>query len=140
MDAAGIGTGEEYGKDINSGTIEITGGKVWAEGMGYGAGIGAGEDATCGIISISGGRVDAHAGSSCGPWSGSIGAYHSHGASDVCHDGWYGYVHGSLHDSLHLLHCVEVEGGDCITTLNCLGEHFTGVHQSQFFVTCHKIK
>ena len=27
MDAAGIGTGEEYGKDINSGTIEITGGK-----------------------------------------------------------------------------------------------------------------
>ena len=91
MDAAGIGTGEEYGKDINSGTIEITGGKVWAEGMGYGAGIGAGEDATCGIISISGGRVDVHAGSSCGPWSGSIGAYHSHGASDVCHDGWYGY-------------------------------------------------
>ena len=92
MDAAGIGTGEEYGKDINSGTIEITGGKVFAQGRGYGAGIGCGEDATCGVISIAGGRVDAHAGFDCGPWSGSIGAYHKdHGASDNCHIGWAGW-------------------------------------------------
>ena len=92
MDAAGIGTGEEYGSDINSGTIEIHGGKVWAEGKGYGAGIGAGEDATFGVLGISGGRVDAHAGSDCGPWSGSIGAYHKdHGADDNCHIGWAGW-------------------------------------------------
>ena len=92
MDAAGIGTGEEYGSDINSGTIEIHGGKVWAEGKGYGAGIGCGEDATFGVLGISGGRVDAHAGSDCGPWSGSIGAYHKdHGADDNCHIGWAGW-------------------------------------------------
>lgn len=95
-DAAGIGTGEEYGvdlnRDINSGTIEITGGKVFAQGRGYGAGIGCGEDATCGVISIAGGRVDAHAGFDCGPWSGSIGAYHKdHGADDNCHIGWAGW-------------------------------------------------
>lgn len=93
-DAAGIGTGEEYGSgDINSGTIEIHGGKVWAEGKGYGAGIGAGEDATFGVLGISGGRVDAHAGSSCGPWSGGIGAYHSEHSSDTdgCHIGWAGW-------------------------------------------------
>ena len=95
-DAAGIGTGEEYGvdlnRDINSGTIEIHGGKVFAQGKGYGAGIGCGEDATFGVLGISGGRVDAHAGSDCGPWSGGIGAYHKdHGADDNCHIGWAGW-------------------------------------------------
>ena len=91
MDAAGIGTGEEFEADgIISGTIEIHGGKVWAEGKGYGAGIGAGEDATFGVLGISGGRVDAHAGSDCGPWSGGIGAYHSE-HEDGCHIGWAGW-------------------------------------------------
>ena len=90
-DAAGIGTGEEYGSgDIISGTIEIHGGKVFAQGKGYGAGIGAGEDATFGVLAISGGRVDAHAGSDCGPWSGGIGAYHSE-HEDGCHIGWAGW-------------------------------------------------
>ena len=102
MDAAGIGTGEEYGSDINSGTIEIHGGKVWAEGKGYGAGIGAGEDATFGVLGISGGRVDAHAGSDCGPWSGSIGAYHKRTFGvEVLHKGWQSGIHSPA-AALHL--------------------------------------
>ena len=92
-DAAGIGTGEEFEADgIISGTIEIHGGKIYAYGKGYGAGIGAGEDATFGVMGISGGYVEAKAGSDCGPWSGSIGAYHKdHGADDNCHIGWAGW-------------------------------------------------
>ena len=51
-------------------------------------------------------------------------------------DGRLGF-YGSLHDSLHLLQSVEVESGDGIAALHCLGEHLTGVHKTQFFVTCH---
>ena len=90
--SAGIGTGQE-GKtsNINSGTINIGGGKVYAEGKGYGAGIGAGEEATCGAIAIAGpAYVDAKAGSDCGNWSGSIGAYHSE-HEDGCFIGWAGW-------------------------------------------------
>ena len=39
--------------------------------------------------------------------------------------------------SLHLLQSVEVESGDGITSLDCLGKHLTGVYQTQFLVTCH---
>ena len=57
-----------------------------------------------------------------------------------------GYLHddgrlglnSSLHDSLHLLHGVEVESGDGVTACNGLLEHLTGVHKTQFFVACHK--
>ena len=44
---------------------------------------------------------------------------------------------GSLNDGLHLLECVEIKSWDGIAASNCLGEHLTGVHQSEFFVTCH---
>ena len=90
MDAAGIGTGEEYGSQIWSGQMYFHGGQVLGEGHGYGAGIGAGEDATCGGITISGGRVDGHAGHQCGNWSGGIGAYHSE-HEDGCHIEWAGW-------------------------------------------------
>jgi hypothetical protein len=76
-DAAGIGTGEEYGYQTTGGTIEISGGKVFGKGKRYGVGIGAGEDAKCGIISITGGRVDAHGDENyCGNWTGAMGAFH----------------------------------------------------------------
>ena len=89
--AAGIGSGEEgRTSNINSGTIDIRGGKVYAEGDGYGAGIGAGDEATCGAIAIANARVEAKAGSACGNWSGSIGAYHSE-HEDGCHIGWAGW-------------------------------------------------
>ncbi len=35
-----------------------------------------------------------------------------------------------LDDGLELLHVVEVEGGDCITALDGLGKHLTGVDQA----------
>ena len=56
--------------------------------------------------------------------------------ADLHDDGRLGF-HGSLHNSLHLLHGVEVEGGDGIATGNGLLEHFTGVYQPKFFVTGH---
>ena len=43
-----------------------------------------------------------------------------------------------LNDCLHLFHIIEVECTDGISTLNCLGEHFSCVHQSKFFIACHK--
>ena len=43
----------------------------------------------------------------------------------------------SLYDGLHLFECVEVESWDGIAASNCLFEHLTGVHQAEFFVTCH---
>ena len=47
---------------------------------------------------------------------------------------------GSLHDSLHLFHGVEVESRDSIATLNSLCKHFPGVHQAEFLVrNCHLI-
>ena len=46
-------------------------------------------------------------------------------------------LYGSLHDGLHLFECVEVESWDGIAASNCLFEHLTGVHQAEFFVTCH---
>ena len=66
------------------------------------------------------------------------------GAVGVCtsalahlHDDRRLCLYSSLHDSLHLLHGVEVKGGDGVATSNSLLEHFTGVHKTQFFVTCH---
>jgi hypothetical protein len=44
-----------------------------------------------------------------------------------------------LYDSLHLLQSIEVECGDSVATCYCLGKHFTGVYQTQFLVTCHRI-
>ena len=44
----------------------------------------------------------------------------------------------SLYNSLHLLHVVEVVSWDGVSTLYCLGEHISCVHQSKFFVACHK--
>ena len=46
-------------------------------------------------------------------------------------------LYGCHYDGLHLLHGVEVEGRNSIATSHCLGKHFTGVHQTQFFVTYH---
>ena len=48
-------------------------------------------------------------------------------------------LNSSLNDSLHLLHCVEVESGDGIATSNGLLEHLTGVHQTEIFVIYHGI-
>jgi len=44
-------------------------------------------------------------------------------------------------DSLHLLHVVEVEGGDCKTTLHSTSEHLLGVNKTKILVrncfACH---
>ena len=45
-----------------------------------------------------------------------------------------------LDDGLELLHVVEVESGDGVTAINGLGEHFAGVHKTQFFVRNHSYK
>ena len=42
-----------------------------------------------------------------------------------------------LDDSLQLLHVIKVKRRDCITSLDSLSEHLTGVHQTQFLVTYH---
>ena len=42
-------------------------------------------------------------------------------------------------DSLQLFHVVEVECRDCITSLDCLGEHLTGVHKSKIFEIYHNV-
>lgn len=46
---------------------------------------------------------------------------------------------GSLDDGLQLLHVVEVECRNGITSLDCLGKHLTGVHQAQIFVGYHSL-
>ena len=92
-DAAGIGTGEEYGGNIISGMIYIYGGSVYAVGHGNGVGIGAGEDAECNGVFIYGGDVVAE-GMECGAWTGSIGARHTGHNGDYnaeCYELKYGW-------------------------------------------------
>jgi len=95
MDAAGIGTGEEYGSQIWAGNIYFYGGDVYAQAHGNAAGIGAGEDADCGHITITGGTVHAHGDEDCcGNWTGAMGAFHEdHRDNDWqdCKSGKYGW-------------------------------------------------
>ena len=51
-------------------------------------------------------------------------------------DGALGLDSG-LDDGLHLLHVVEIEGGDGIAAVDCFLEHLTGVHESDFLVIYH---
>ena len=94
MDAAGIGTGEEYGSQIWAGQMYFYGGDVYAQAHGNAAGIGAGEDADCGHITITGGTVHAHGDEDCcGNWTGAMGAFHEdHRDNDWqdCKSGKYG--------------------------------------------------
>ena len=53
-------------------------------------------------------------------------------------DGAFGLDCG-LDDGLHLLHVIEVEGGDGVATVDCFLEHLTGVHESDFLVIYHDI-
>ena len=46
---------------------------------------------------------------------------------------------GGLDDSLHLLHVVEVEGGDGIATVDGFLEHLAGIHETDFLVIYHII-
>ena len=95
MDAAGIGTGEEYGSQIWAGQMYFYGGDVYAQAHGNAAGIGAGEDADCGHITITGGTVHAHGDEDCcGNWTGAMGAFHEdHRDNDWqdCKTGKYGW-------------------------------------------------
>ena len=43
----------------------------------------------------------------------------------------------SLDNGLELLHVVEIEGRDCITSLYCLCKHFPGVYKAQIFIRNH---
>ena len=43
----------------------------------------------------------------------------------------------SLDDSLHLLHCVEVESRNRITALDGLGEHLLRIYETELFVADH---
>ena len=42
-----------------------------------------------------------------------------------------------LDDGLHLLHVIEIEGGDGVAAVDCFLEHLTGVHESDFLVIYH---
>ena len=53
------------------------------------------------------------------------------------HDNWRLCLNGSLYDSLHLLHSVEVECWNSVATCYCSLEHLAGIHETQFFVTYH---
>ncbi len=59
---AGIGSGDDDGRNISAGTFEIRGGQVEAVGASRGAGIGGGDGCSGGKITISGGSVTARGG------------------------------------------------------------------------------
>ena len=59
---AGIGSGDKDGKNIDAGTVTISGGTVTATGGGDAAGIGGGDDVSGGSVTISGGTVIATGG------------------------------------------------------------------------------
>ena len=46
----------------------------------------------------------------------------------------------SHNDSLHLLHCVEVECWNSVTASNCALEHLAGVYETEVFVIYHNSK
>ncbi len=46
------------------------------------------------------------------------------------HDNWRLCLNGSLYDSLHLLHCVEVESWDSIATGYCSLEHLASIYET----------
>ena len=64
INAAGIGSGWEFGGAAHAGDITITGGTITATGGENGAGIGGGYWSTCGAITISGGTITATGGDS----------------------------------------------------------------------------
>ena len=51
-------------------------------------------------------------------------------------DGALGFD-GGHDDGLHLLHVVEVEGGDGIATVDSLAEHLASVHETYFLIVYH---
>ena len=53
-------------------------------------------------------------------------------------DGTLG-LDGGLDDGLHLLHVVEVEGGDSVAAVDCFLEHLASVHETDFFVIYHDV-
>ncbi len=63
VDAAGIGSGEQFTDDIiDGGYLTVNGGKVEAHGGEHGAGIGGGQDGHGGEVTINGGTVSAFGG------------------------------------------------------------------------------
>ena len=59
--------------------------------------------------------------------------------ADLQNDGTLG-LDGGLDDGLHLLHVVEVEGGDGIAAIDGFLEHLAGIHETDFLVIYHIVK
>ena len=130
MDAAGIGTGEEYGSQIWAGQIYFFGGSIYAQGHGNGVGIGAGEDGDCGHIAIYGCDIVAES-FDCGSWTGSFGCRHTGHNGDYnseCHTGKYGSGRIVIGEGLRLDTYNPTSGNESVTIA---GNWFDYIHQRQ---------